>query len=42
MCVALTGKLIPVALAHNRDIPLHDSHEIERLFFEHKQLVIEK
>jgi hypothetical protein len=34
--------LIPVALAHNRGVPLHDLREIERLVFEHKQLFIEK
>jgi hypothetical protein len=34
--------LEPVGLAGNRGIPRHDLREIERLVFEHRQLLIEK
>jgi hypothetical protein len=32
----------PVSLARNRGIPGHDLRNIERLVFEHQQLLIEK
>jgi hypothetical protein len=34
--------LEPVGLARNRGIPGHDLRNIERLVFEHQQLLIEK
>jgi hypothetical protein len=34
--------LMPVSLANNRGVPLHNLREIERLIFEHKLLFIEK
>jgi hypothetical protein len=34
--------LIPVALALNRGVPLHDLREIERHIFENRQTLIDK